>query len=393
VSKYLTYFGLKNKVNIYDTLGEFVPSTTALTKIETYLGLMTVCKLEENIDLSYIPEESINFFGIKIHDINTLRQYLREISDYAIMENTLSKDSFSIYGPWKFNELTDHIYPDQKPYDNWIWDEQTGNWTPPIVKPNMDNIFDVDWDQSTGQWAIKLKQDCSRRYRGFVLWKAVPKITDDFYEKACTTTEYMSKPFESITHNTSQHEAIIRSDHNKDSLKQKSINSEHVSASLYRIVKQHNMLLDFTPFMLITYSEMEEDFINSYEEGKNPLITMHPQCMAYTLQELFRLIIEWAWSYRQCGNIEPIAVHCDTLLRQLQMPLNVRKDLLDIVPDQAVSKYIKGDIEAVTPAKNDPECPKSFSDWMASIYVKYKRRNIGDPLNLVLDNLPEYYPV
>ena len=390
MAKYLTFFSSRHNVNIHDILGEFIPYDSAIVKIQTYLGLMAVCKLEVDIDFTDIPEESINFFQIKLHDINTLRQYLREISEYAIMEDSLSKDSFSIYGPWKFNELTDHIYPDQKPYDNWIWNEKTGNWTPPIDKPIMDNNFTVEWNQSQNKWNVCLIEKSERKYRGFTLWKAVPKLNGDFYEKACHTTEFMLKSFENITHGTNEQSNILSSDHNRQFLKQKSDNSEHISTSLYRVIKESSTILDFSPYMLITYSISEKEYVDSYQI--TPLKVMHPQCICHTLHELFRLIIEWAWSYRELNNTEPIAVHCDTLLRELQMPLNVRKDLLDIVPDQAVSKYIKGYPDAAIPDEVDPECPESFKNWISDILIKYKKRNIGDELKLSLTNLPDYYP-
>lgn len=392
MKKYLTFFASRENINIYEILNTiFISPDLVVVKINSHIGLLSLAIIDKSFDINKIPETSINFFNIKIHDINTLREYLREVSDYSLVENSLPNNEITIHGPWKFNELTDYIYIDKKPYDNWIWNEDTGNWNPPISKPNMDNIFDFNWNQLKGNWDIFLKQNSARKYRGFSLWKLVPKTNGDFYEKTCNTTEYMLKSFENITHNTLQQADILSSDHDNEFLKQKSINSEHISASLYRVIKQHHTVLDFSPHSIITYSIMEKEYIDSYE--KDPLVVMHPQCITHTLHELFRLIIEWAWCYRNCENTEPIAIHCDTLLRELQMPLNVREELINLVPDQAVSKFIKNNIHALEVLETDPECPSSFNEWISDIYLKYKRRNIGDPLNMSLENLPDYYPV
>lgn len=392
MNKYLTFFGFKDGISIYEILGDvFVNPSDTFIKIDTYIGAMSVAKINDTFDISLIPDQSINYFNIQIHDINTLRQYLREISDYGIVEDTLSKDRFSFYGPWKFNELTDYIYMDQKPYDNWIWNADTGNWTPPIQKPLLDHIFNVEWNQSRVNWDLEFIQQVERKYRGFQLWKMVPVTNSDFYAPACSSTEYMIKTFENLTHGSSNFDEILVNDHNIDYLKEKGLSVENPAATKYKIVKNHNIVIDFSPLVAVSYTIMEKEYIDLY--SSDALVKMHPQCIGRTIQELFRLILEWAWCYRNLNSIEPMAIHCDMLLRHLQMPVQVRNDLLSSVPDQAVSKYLMGDSSALDIAEEDPECPDSFKYWIMDIYANYPKRNIGDELKFSIDNLPDYYPV
>lgn len=393
MTKYITFFKRKNDIDIYETLGEFFPNpSTTFLKIDTYIGLLSVSKIVDNeFNLDQIPIESINFFNIKIHDINTFREYLREISDYGIMENSLSKDNFSLYGPWQFNELTDHIYQDKKPYDNWIWNESSHHWTPPIPKPEENGIFNITWNQGRVNWDLEFIRQVERKYRAFQLWKMVPKLDADFYAPACSTTEYMIKTFENITHGSSNFNEILNADYNIDYFKEKGLSLENQAAVNYKIVKNHNIIIDLSPLVAISYTIMEEEFINRFT--LDPLRVMHPQCVAHTIQELFRLIIEWAWCYRNLNAIEPMAVYCDSLLRHLQMPLNVRNDIISTVPDQAVSRYLSGDQDSLTIMDSDPDCPESFYYWIMEQYKKYPKRNLGDQLNFSLEDLPDDYPV
>lgn len=96
----------------------------------------------------------------------------------------------------------------------------------------------------------------------------------------------------------------------------------------------------------------------------------HPQSLARTLHELFRLIIEWAYAHTEFGNNELAAKRCYELLQHLNMPNNVREDLINHVPPQAVELYIRGEdpfqatsFDIIT----DPPCPESFDVWYQSI--------------------------
>ena len=75
------------------------------------------------------------------------------------------------------------------------------------------------------------------------------------------------------------------------------------------------------------------------------------------------------------------------------MPLNVRNDLLEMVPPQAVAKYIMGDKTALVRDLESPECPESFKYWLMSVYRQFSRRPQGAPTYVTYADLPDSYPM
>lgn len=93
----------------------------------------------------------------------------------------------------------------------------------------------------------------------------------------------------------------------------------------------------------------------------------HPQTCARTAHELFRLLLEWDYAYEQFGNREPAAQRCHDAMGYLGMPDAVKQELLALVPDQAVARYIKG-LEPFTGPTSCPE-PPLFAEWYKTIKV------------------------
>lgn len=92
---------------------------------------------------------------------------------------------------------------------------------------------------------------------------------------------------------------------------------------------------------------------------------LHPQVAAASIHELFRLLLEWDYVFTEFGNTEPAAARSHELLVQLNMPVDVRNELLTQVPDQAVALYIKG----LQPFISFEPCPQPplFAEWYNSI--------------------------
>ena len=108
---------------------------------------------------------------------------------------------------------------------------------------------------------------------------------------------------------------------------------------------------------------------------------MHPQHLSRTIHELFRLIIEWAYSYTEFQNTEPMAELCHNILQILQMPKSVRDDLIAIRP-QPVARYLLADTDALQEYDSDAEMPESFKLWISEVYYDYRERNKGFPINI-----------
>lgn len=104
--------------------------------------------------------------------------------------------------------------------------------------------------------------------------------------------------------------------------------------------------------------------------GWDVVFHYHPQSMARTAHELFRLIVEWDFAYTEFGNREFIAQKCHDLLEHLNMPANVRAELISQVPPQAVELFIRGrnPFQATSyDIISDPPTPQKFESWYAEI--------------------------
>jgi hypothetical protein len=96
-----------------------------------------------------------------------------------------------------------------------------------------------------------------------------------------------------------------------------------------------------------------------------------PQNCARTLQELFRLMLEWQWAYAELGNTEEIAKVANDLINDLNMPDDVREWLWNEVPESRVFRYLKGGTSARERADVDtiPSMSESFEKWCLRIIL------------------------
>jgi hypothetical protein len=90
----------------------------------------------------------------------------------------------------------------------------------------------------------------------------------------------------------------------------------------------------FVVYLQMDGQELEEkDFHYSENLGK-------------TLQELFRLMLEWEWCYKELGCRDTYSVLCHEMLQELEMPDSIKDWLWNEVPEQRVAKFLKGDPNA-----------------------------------------------
>lgn len=90
-----------------------------------------------------------------------------------------------------------------------------------------------------------------------------------------------------------------------------------------------------------------------------------PQNTARTLQELFKLMLEWEWAYTELGSRDIHAVLAYELLGALGLPSELREWLWTEVPEMRVAKYLKGDINARERANPEdiPDMTLDFDAW------------------------------
>jgi hypothetical protein len=378
--KYITFLKENQAINIYDVLKKYIPSSDQII-LETHEGI-SVSQVDDNFKISNLKKESINFFNIKIYTLKQLITFLNSqagIQAKAIGENsdilTISHSSF--------DDLVDNKDQEKQPYNNWVWNKDMNCWRPPVEEPKLSVEFTYSWNQNRLNWDIELRNPCERKYRGFLLWRAVPTYSESFYGDVCSNNNYMIKSFEDITHGTMDFMSKTISNHGIQRLDDNPLGK-------FKIVTRHETVLDLAPHAIITYDEIDQDYIDQFsKEDSKSLWAIHPQCIGSTLEELLRLIIEWGLAYLEFGNREPIAVISDRVLRAIQMPLEVRNALLEI-PAQTVEKYIKNDSTLLIKDQEDPIVPEFVKHWIMEMYRTYSKR-LNDQevyVNTLLDSYP-----
>lgn len=108
----------------------------------------------------------------------------------------------------------------------------------------------------------------------------------------------------------------------------------------------------------IIYSQM-------YDSEKEKAVFDEAQNTAPTLQELFKLMLEWDWVYT---NLEVRDIHATLaheMLEEFNMPQQIRDWIWDSVPDMRVAKFFKNDINARQRAETDsiPDMSDDFDAW------------------------------
>ena len=383
--KYVTFFQFNGELSIYRTLnGDFPASDCTFFLLDSYNGQVSIARVDDDFDFSRISQENLDLFDIRIHSIDELREFVNTNSDYRSTISSNNPDIFNISSPPPFNPLTDYKDENSKPFDGWLWSAEKLHWSPPVPEPELPKMLSHSWNQERLDWDIEINYMPERKYNEFSLWKSVPKTSVGTYANACSANDYTLKSMEQVTHGTSSLDTAITSF--------KGITgAAEAGRGVFTTVARHVMIADIAPIALITYSEMDEIYIRTV--GPQRLAEVHPQCGAHTVHELFRMIIEWAWAYTELGNDEPMAAVSHDVLRALQMPLNVRNDLLEMVPPQAVAKYIMGDSTALVRDLESPECPESFKYWLMSVYRQFSRRPLGAPTYVTYADLPDSYPM
>lgn len=218
-----------------------------------------------------------------------------------------------------------------------------------------------------------------RHTKEFRILPATPIDPDDVYNTvSCLTTDFSYPTFEESMYGFNRVQALTLA----------SVEGGKIAIPHAHFLKKE---IDLTPIVLVIHVGWEELNIDVASEALN----CHPQVGARTVHELFRLIIEWAYAYTEFGNTEPAALRCHQLLCEVQMPLEVRNELLNDVPAQAVERFIRGEdpfqatsFDVIT----DPPAPPLFAAWYADIRKKYKPYYVGVPLPVDMASLPASYP-
>jgi len=58
---------------------------------------------------------------------------------------------------WTYDENKDAFIP-PKPYNSWVYNENTADWDPPVERPDESTLTDnqcIHWNESTLEWEIE----------------------------------------------------------------------------------------------------------------------------------------------------------------------------------------------------------------------------------------------
>lgn len=117
-------------------------------------------------------------------------------------------------------------------------------------------------------------------------------------------------------------------------------------------------VMDIPPCSVIMYMELKnpDDEIKTIEDYHHE----HTR----TLQELFRLIIEWDFVYTNFENREETAIVCNAIMSNINMPLEIKSWFLEVMPSEKVGRYLEGNTDArVRIPELIPDIPDFVSEW------------------------------
>ena len=362
---------------------DYLLNTKLIIDLDRNGYCLTILSKGDGFDINSIESWAIDLFKVEVVDVIKIKELVEANTDllieYAVDVEIEDIVDFNIVEP-AFNELTDYKDRLYQPYNTWVWDNSEGHWKPPIEKPSLISTMSSRWSDDWNHWQILFGQShLQRDRRAFQLWLAAESDGSSMFLDACSTRDYMIKPFENITHGTRSIENLIKN--YNDSI---ASNSEYVRP--YMSINGHLVVVDLSPFALITYSECHTDAVSMFNE----LYSMHPQFFARTSHELFRLIIEWAYAHTELGNEELTAITCHNILRAVQMPKDIRDGLIAMEAQQ-VGKFLEGSANALIEDDEDPESPAGFDRWVNTLYYHYPHLEVGQETHI--DTLPASYPL
>ncbi len=128
------------------------------------------------INSNGIVEEVTTVANEVLHDSNGIEQevngvnFLTELTGHALWKQT----SYNTYGGvhklggtplrknyasigWTYDENKD-AFISPKPYNSWVYNENTADWDPPVERPDESTLTDnqcIHWNESTLEWEIE----------------------------------------------------------------------------------------------------------------------------------------------------------------------------------------------------------------------------------------------
>lgn len=267
--------------------------------------------------------------------------------------------------------------------DKFAWELPAKPWLE--VAPNGRWVTPVGINYETGEpiteqeWAYI--RGWTRHTKGLGLVPAIPAAAmDEIHSTTCLAVSNFTYPaFELLEHGKSTALEVMQAQIKEGKF------SSHLDIRIRRVI-------DMTPYAVVAGGSIPDP--NWIPELGRKMQEAHPQVSARTPHEFFRLLIEWGFTYTHFGNREMAATYAHNMLRLLQMPLDVRNDLLNTVPPQCIERYILGLYPfAAQDELDDPPAPESFLTWYAQMMMQHPEKHPSEEIEPIdWDTIPESYP-
>ena len=133
------------------------------------------------------------------------------------------------------------------------------------------------------------------------------------------------------------------------------------------------LVVDVYPVGTIVYMELEwspeREAMQAQNFHKNRATNL-----TRTLQEQFRLLIEWEYAHKNLGNNEEMAVCASEILEAVALPPTIRQWILDEVPNEKVNRFLEGRTDAQQRAITGtiPDLTEEFKEWLLGKFKETK---------------------
>lgn len=130
-------------------------------------------------------------------------------------------------------------------------------------------------------------------------------------------------------------------------------------------IRFDNMTAIFPVIEAVPHGHIMYFELDNQEEEDIAVQMSHSEC-ARTLQEVFRLLLEWDFAYTELGNREITAEVSHGIVEVLEIPENIKEWLISQVPPEKVGRFLEGNTNARlrSDASLIPDLDDEFSKWL-----------------------------
>lgn len=117
------------------------------------------------------------------------------------------------------------------------------------------------------------------------------------------------------------------------------------------------VVVDAAPIGLVYYFEFsgDEDFY----------LTQRGNTFTKTLQEQFRLLLEWKYAHEHLSNNEEVAITASQMCDILNIPITIQEWVLSEVPNEKVNRFLEGRTNALQRTEElIPDLTEEFTEWL-----------------------------